>query len=130
MNKKEIYFEICNKFNTNLNEVFNYLCEDFQQMKNNDRFEILQNIFYDNYNFNEILIGFKNHYNYNEIITFPISLSLLSIIRYIKRYHTNDPDDDVSILILESQVRGKRVGEERLLPIIINYFETGELLYK
>ena len=129
MSKRKIYFDACEKFDTNFKEVFNFLSEDYQQKGNSYRFELLYDIYHKKFNLQEILKSFKYHNHYSENITFSISLSLFFFIKYIKAYHTTEPEDDVSINLLENQVRAKKISEEKLMDVIIKYFTSEKLSY-
>ncbi|MDP1810861.1 MAG: DUF4236 domain-containing protein [Sediminibacterium sp.] len=58
----ELYYKVCNKFNTNLRNIFDYACSEYQAKSDNYRFEKLMSIIAENFNLNDVLEGYKIDY--------------------------------------------------------------------
>jgi hypothetical protein len=86
MKKKHLdtYYEVCNKFNTNLRNIFDYLSSDYKDKDDNYRFVTLSKIIKAKYDLHEILDGYKIDYIQNNEKPYVVDALPESIIYLLK----------------------------------------------
>ena len=127
---KNQYYEVCMSRNTNLREVFNFFCEEYQHQDDSEKYECLLSIYKSGFNLHYILRSYKKHYNLSEPINYQITLALFSLIKYFNKYVSEHKINDVGMNIFENLVRKRKASEEKLMSCIVSFFETGRFSYR
>ena len=114
----DLYYEVSDKFNTNLREVFDCLCTGYHQRDDSYRFKKLQGIAKAEYDFHALLEGYKIHYVENvgkPYVIDEISNSIILLLKYgvaifqLTHFSTSDLDQ------LQFAVKGNYIPESAII---------------
>lgn len=125
----DTYYEVCDKFNTNFRNIFDYLSSEYKDKDDNYRFSTLTKIIQDNYDLQEVLEGYKVDYIENVEKPYVVDSIPLSIF-YLLKYGTSHlgmrtiSESDIGNLEKAIHLKLKEVSDKILLNQLIMFLKV------